>query len=594
MSKYLFLFTIMPVQTFIAQARKTRDLYNGSRLLTDLIKYALKEIEPFEPIFPAKGLDSYPNRFVAIIEAENDDEMRKYGNNLKSKVQSKFEELSLCAAKETNVNVQNLPKSFYEQIKKHLSIQWVAIPYSEENYNQQYIEIESLLGATKNVRNFEQLEETGRKCSICGERNTIFYQNGNNSKFELKPNWDLLTEEEKKIITEYNQSLIGIHQPLESSEGLCAVCFTKRFYQNKEFPSTAEIALKDSINKLLKDNVFSEKIKKYKDIFGGDFDYQLFFDHNLSEKYFKKQNISPSLVKKAKENLYKIIEHKPSNIKLTTYYALIMFDGDSMGKWLSGTNLKEGTNLYEFHKNLTEALGNFAEETKKIVTDEKGKIVYAGGEDFLAFINLNYLFDVLITLREKFDELVNQKITCKKENANLSFSAGIIIAYYKTPLSEVIHWARKLEKDAKDIDDDKNGLAIAVLKHSGEINKTIIKWSYDNSIAKSIQTIKEITNYLAADFINNKFIKNIIEEFRRFPPKKQQDDLINDMMKIELKRLIKNSISNKSLNEEEKLKISNNLTNKLMLFYENIKEIDSFFSLLNISDFIARQLNGGK
>lgn len=592
MNKYLFLFTINPVQSFIAQARKTRDLYNGSRLLTDLIKYAVMEIEPFEPIFPAKGLESYPNRFISIIEAENDDEMRKYGNNLKSKVQNKFEELSLLAVKETRVDVKKLPSNFYEQIKKQFSIQWVAIPYSEENYNQQFIEIESLLGAIKNIRNFEQLEETGRKCSICGERNTIFYQNGNESKFVLKPNWELLTEEEKKIITEYNQYLIGINEPFESSEGLCAVCFTKRFYQNKEFPSTAEIALKDSINRLAKNKSISEKINKYKEIFGKDFDYQLFYEHNLTEKYFKKQNIEVSLVKKAKEKIQNIIEQIPNNVRLTTYYALIIFDGDSMGKWLSGVNLKEGTNLYEFHKDLTDALGKFAEETKKIVTDEKGKIVYAGGEDFLAFINLNYLFDILIMLREKFDELVNQKITCKKENTNLSFSAGVIVAFYKTPLSEVLRRARKLEKDAKDIDDDKNGLAIAVLKHSGEINEAIIKWSYDNSITGSVKTIKELTNHLAADFINNKFIKDLIEEFRRFPSKKKQDDF-NDMMDLELKRLIKNSITDKSMSKEDKLKIANNLAHKLMLFYKNCKEIGNLFSLLNISDFIARHLNGG-
>lgn len=35
-SSYLFLFTIGPVQSFIAQARKTRDLYAGSKILGGL------------------------------------------------------------------------------------------------------------------------------------------------------------------------------------------------------------------------------------------------------------------------------------------------------------------------------------------------------------------------------------------------------------------------------------------------------------------------------------------------------------------------------------------------------------------------------
>ena len=36
MSNYLFLYTIGPVQSFIAQARKTQDLWCGSTLLSEL------------------------------------------------------------------------------------------------------------------------------------------------------------------------------------------------------------------------------------------------------------------------------------------------------------------------------------------------------------------------------------------------------------------------------------------------------------------------------------------------------------------------------------------------------------------------------
>ena len=56
--KYLFIFTIGPVQSFIAQARKTQDLYAGSQLLSDLIRYAVETARQksaegeFELIFP--------------------------------------------------------------------------------------------------------------------------------------------------------------------------------------------------------------------------------------------------------------------------------------------------------------------------------------------------------------------------------------------------------------------------------------------------------------------------------------------------------------------------------------------------------------
>ncbi len=563
MSQYLFLFTISPVQSFIAQARKTRDLYNGSRLLTDLIKYALKEIEPSEPIFPQKGLESYPNRFITIIQKENDAEMKKFGDELKIKVQAKFEEFALFSTKDTKIEISALPKNFYAQISNHLSIQWVAIPYEKEKYKEQFKEIESLLGAVKNVREFEQLEETGRKCSICGERNALFY-NG-------------------KKHTYYQNDVIKVNNAeLQKGEGLCAVCFTKRFYKRDEFPSTAEIALKDSISKLQKKELF----ENYKKALKGNFDYQLLFEENLNEKYFEGQGIEINLLANTRVEFEKIKKAlKNENLKFTPYYAVVMFDGDSMGKWLSGANLKNSEELFNFHKKLTESLGTFADETKNIVTEEKGKVIYAGGEDFLAFVNLNHLFNVLKELRLIFDKLVNQSIAkFKIENTNLTFSAGIIIAHYKMPLSEVLNWTRKLEKEAKDIDDNKNGFAIAVMKHSGEINQTVQKWG-DKGTEK-LDVMANLTKDLANDVFSNSFIDKLSTEFGGL-------NIPENIIKTELERLLSRSsklVKEKKETKEAKIKQT---TEEIISLFEK-KETDNFFSALFISEFISRHLNGGK
>lgn len=570
MSQYLFLFTISPVQLFIAQARKTKDLYNGSRILTDLIKYALSKIEPAEPIFPMKGLDSYPNRFIAIIEKKSDNEIKNFGDELKKKVNAKFEEYALFAVKDIKVATDKLPANFYEQIRKHLTIQWVAIPYQSEKYNEQFKEIESLLGAVKNVREFEQLEERGRKCSICGERNAIFYDGDKHRYFQP----DAIKVKNTEI---------------QNGEGLCAVCFTKRFYENKEFPSTAEIALKDTVNKIEP----KELVYDYKNLLRGHFDYQLLFEENLTEKYFERQSIPKNLLDQAKSKFNEIKKAiKENNLKLTPYYAVVMFDGDSMGKWLSGAYIKSEENLIGFHKKLTESLGNFAKETENIVSPDKGKVVYAGGEDFLAFINLNYLFDVLKQLRQKFDEIVNRGISeFKIENVNLTFSAGIIIAHYKMPLSEVLSWSRKLEKEAKDIDDAKNAFAIAAMKHSGEINKTILKWGEKNN--ENLEAISQLSIDLANDIYSRSFIDNLSKEFRELKPR-------TEILNTELKRLLSRSCKLKKEENETKEEYLKRKTEKIkqttrqiIPLYEKL-DTENLFSALFISEFISRHLNGGK
>ena len=79
MSKYLFLFTVGPVQSFIAQARKTQDLYAGSQILTELVKAGIEEVGRENIIFPYaypdednkwQDVKSLPNRFLAVVEKE--------------------------------------------------------------------------------------------------------------------------------------------------------------------------------------------------------------------------------------------------------------------------------------------------------------------------------------------------------------------------------------------------------------------------------------------------------------------------------------------------------------------------------------------
>src|SRR5437588_6267027 len=66
----MLLFSLGPVQTFIAQARKTRDLWIGSLLLSKLMEAAMDGIKG-DFIFPAtrevEDTPDIPNKYVAIF-----------------------------------------------------------------------------------------------------------------------------------------------------------------------------------------------------------------------------------------------------------------------------------------------------------------------------------------------------------------------------------------------------------------------------------------------------------------------------------------------------------------------------------------------
>jgi CRISPR-associated protein Cmr2 len=633
MSNYLFLFTIGPVQSFIAQARKTQDLYAGSQLLSRLCKTAAKKAENdyhAEIIFPNidQNPDSVPNRFIAEIKTED---IGKIGKEIEDSVKGEFLDIA-------NQNRKGNPTNFDVQIENFLEVYWVALPYEKDKYADKYEKIERLLGAVKNVRAFSQLPEEGRKCSLCGERNALFYNTTSyqppafiQRKYQVtdqlirylkdvdESTLSKLKELENDVFYGYHEFMAFLETKLETDEvnrlaipiakfksfeidavnlntwhladkeGLCAVCFTKRFYatQGDSFPSTAKVALMNSIPE--------KEFKAFK------YDAQLFYDENFTDTYFEKHGISESVEEVEKQRDKILGKYKLKASSLPKYYAIIAFDGDSMGKWLSGDKIKENADLKEFHKNLSESLGKFAEEAQKILIEPKGRTVYAGGEDFIGFINLNHLFNVMKKLREQFKEMVNEEVKSyfKNEDDEMTFSAGIAIAHYKTPLSEVLKWARNMEKEAKEIDDKKNAFAIAVLKRSGEINKTVYKWKYGDNwttclMADIIGKLKK-----EKDGFSNTFIKNLNLEFVRMKDEEGKLEDGKDILIAELRRLLRRSCNEKKKGRtqkkyDEEVGITD-LVEKLGKVFsaEELKKhsFDNFLSLLNIADFIAREIN---
>ena len=90
-TQYLFLFTIGPVQSFIAQARKTRDLYAGSAILGEIISAAMGEAKPWgDIIVPHYDLKAKPNRFLAKI---NSNDPQAFGREIEHAAKKNGKEL---------------------------------------------------------------------------------------------------------------------------------------------------------------------------------------------------------------------------------------------------------------------------------------------------------------------------------------------------------------------------------------------------------------------------------------------------------------------------------------------------------------------
>jgi CRISPR-associated protein Cmr2 len=589
MTKHLFLFSLGPVQSFIAQARKTRDLYAGSSILSLLVQKAMLHFENEFPkgkiIFPSSTVatrnTSIPNRFIGKIEGTAE-QLQEKARLLEDAVRVEFlkkaKESLFYAGKESFT-------AFEAQINAQLEIHWLYQPYQpsdEESFAKAFAALDTLEGSLKNIRQFQQYNyngegEQGRKCSIDGINNALFSQS-----IDGKPSL---------------RNTIGIDSPLfNPGEGLSAVSLTKRFFKTEtRFPSTAEVALmhdKTFLSGELKQEL--DKLDKQ------DFDYQLLFEENCIPKNIPDQNLFVQLKK---------LQPKFAEYLKTRYYALILFDGDEMGKWLSGKYNKAKNDLELFHDKFSGALLNFGQNARTHLCRENnnGQAVYAGGDDFLGLVNLHHLFDVMTYLRNQFDEQVNQVISPYKNpqlNQQLTFSAGIVIAHYKTPFSEVLKTARDMEKKAKkENEGQRNAFGITVLKKSGEIQESIFHWDADEKSARTASNwnaLAHIVKSIDAEggSFSNKFIQNLSYIFGQLTgsdlhpinDKSRNKEALQKALELEMERFIKRSY--KFEGQETASAEKADLIAAVRALWANTKGPNKaryFIHALHIVDFLTRK-----
>ena len=519
--KYIFLFTLGPVQSFIAQARKTQDLHAGSLILSDLTREAAKAAKKEQGItlvFPqnTEGVVSFPNRFIGTIEGDfKNVDLQKKGRDIEDKIIKAFQKLADKALVDTRLGFQiaweakeplspQLQEDFKQQINNHLDINWLFHPVTTYD-NNAYKEVEAIMAALKNTRFIRNNHpETGRKCSLDGERNALFFGQDSNP-----------------IYIHFNRGkIIDKNVWLRKNEGLSAISLVKRAYEKQEFPSTAEVALKYQIeqldkdkpdlvkcykqlfsrdypiactNLLLKGHLDSINLENAKDDWCTDFDERFLFEENLTDKDI----INETQLKIAKE-----VQDQFKKYLTQKYYAIIAFDGDKMGKLLSGeTRVDKIGDLADFQSTISGLLMSFSKWIYDTLNKKTVDVIYTGGDDFLGFVNLNHLFCVVKTLRIEFDKQVNLELKKKYElESDLSFSMGITIAHYKTPLSMVLQKTRDLEKLAKQTDKgNRDAFAISVLKHSGVSHEAYFNWEFKEGKLPKWTAFEQLVKYFQED-----------------------------------------------------------------------------------------------
>jgi CRISPR-associated protein Cmr2 len=649
----MILFSIGSVQDFIIDSRKVEDLYNSSSILSDLIKKGISILinhNNGKLVLPCLNVerDNIPNYF--IIEYKSDESM---GQNIEKQLRDyyydNFAEIISNITITDDLKEQGkkqLKEQGKKQLRDALDIYWVDYELQNgegihNNYKEIYKKLYRYFDGVKNYKPIKVSFEEGKKCTICGKRNAIFIGKNLSKGSQYIYNYNYLKENSlflllgklennisinkiKNIIKDRKENYLCIDNKIdENKEMLCSVCYFKRLY-NKEMkiPSTAEISVSSWLRKVKDDedytyyeNTFKEFYKITKD------DKNLNTTDKASFRYTElwdsintDDEKSSKLLKKLKDAFEKL-----QNKNITKYFCIYRMDIDNLGKWMSGEYKEDdAVRLYEYQKELSCNINNFFMKIRSKIDQENLNdilLVYAGGDDMLVLLPVDEIYEFIKIIR---DEFLDNVAIVKSKYENITYSEGIFITHYKTPLGEVIRASKeeieKLKNRFKEkknfYDVPKNGTVVSIMNEGYELRSVY----YKKNIKYCLED--DDSNYFIFKYLINKFcgeftfFHNELEmEFMDFEKNLDDSiicDFIAEMLEVEQKRWIKRSIIKKKINK----KIDKNQDEKIKAFIDELNcnlisflkanckgkytiDLENYFNIFHIIRKLKLIINGG-
>lgn len=493
----LLLFHIGPVQSFITSARRSRDLWFGSWLLSDLSKAAAYAIADRHGIgslvFPAPVTleDLLPNSGLIVankILAYIDGDLGKTPQQVEGEVRCRLAQVAGAAF---DIVASNKGNKYFNrvvaeaQIADLPEIYWVALPCDDRSeFRRQRDRLEALMAARKNTRPFKQPDAWAAqipKSSLDGLRESVIDE----ALYERAAG----ASEAGLLNSERLYRLFKARR----AERLSGVDLMKRLGNPATatpFPSTSHVAALPAITRLrrlaqeerrvldwaktytltLKTYVSAEFVEPLSGRFAvpelNGHDGSILYESRLCED----DKLTGEGLKAVRNALSTFLQDSlGAGVAPSPYYMLLQGDGDRMGGAIDA--LADPDAQREFSL----VLSKFSTEVRRVIEDEfGGALVYAGGDDVLAFLPLDTGLACAYTVAELFREMLARFADTPASSP--TFSAGLVIAHHLDLLGQTMALARSAEQAAKAVE-GKDALAITLSKRSGADSTVAGHWN---------------------------------------------------------------------------------------------------------------------
>jgi CRISPR-associated protein Cmr2 len=494
---HVLILSIGPVQDFIASARRSRDLWFGSWLLSELSKaigLAMADECGFEAlVFPgvsgANALQPASETSVAnkiVVRVPDEIEPANLASLAREALEKRLAQVRVNAFKQIKDEVEGGPyfldERAHQQVSELIELAWASTPESSpDDYQNARKSTEALLAARFNTRPWGSVPWGAYvpKSSIDGLRESVLKE----ELFERVEQGLTSSEEVRK------------RYGVGASERLCGVGLLKRHGKREgsrywhRFLSTGHLAawpLLERISAMAADDQVQKAWDNYIGTLRllqapldeaevprdrghevlGPYDGSLLFEGRVAELFEgvvdrNERRLRTAEARKALAAFLRVVEVQTP----VPYYAVLLADGDRMGEAIDRQASFEG------HKELSRKLDEFARGARDIVEKcHRGELIYSGGDDVLAFVPLHRAVACARELARSFEALLESFGTSESYP---TLSVGIGISHFMDPMGQALNLARHAEKLAKKT---RNALAVVVDKRSGPATEVSGRW----------------------------------------------------------------------------------------------------------------------
>jgi CRISPR-associated protein Cmr2 len=481
MSRHLLLLTLGPVQEFIAQARRTRDLWYGSHLLSELGRAAARALLEggADLIFPAltkgnpelapcpsplrpggKSPLNIANKLLAEVPA-GIDPARVARDTREAVMRFWREDIAVpVKVKCAGLLADNIDSVWTEQIDTFIEFLASWAPLGE--YSATRRRVEQAIVARKSLRGFAPwTSQRGNvpKSSLDGARETVL-RPPEQREPGLVQRYRIADDEQldavglvKRAGGEPNQFV-----PVVNVAFACWVDLAAR-EASREFEALKAACEATGVSRVARPDLPCAKQFPY--------DASVLLPSRW-RAVFKEQGLETDGESWGRRNVWPLLEKLAEPYP---YVACLVADGDHMGRAIDHLATAEA------HRAFSAALSKFAVEARRIVEqDRRGALIYTGGDDVLAFVPVPEALACADALRREFASVVAAACEDLPSTIRPTLSIGLGIGHVMESMGDLLGLGREAEREAKR---SRNTLAVIVDKRSGRRRLWHAPWGED-------------------------------------------------------------------------------------------------------------------